>query len=66
MKEYRVNVIVDPFMMDYEEYRKTFQDILNKRAAQGYVLHSFKVNKDAVTAVFEKDILEAAGKYLED
>lgn len=54
MKEYKVDVI-GLGLKTKKSFEEEFQKLIDERASQGYVLHSFSNTIDVCTAVFERE-----------
>lgn len=54
MKEYKVDVI-GISLKTGKSFEKALQELIDERASQGYVLHSFSTTIDFCTAVFARE-----------
>jgi len=55
--DYKVDVI-SLTLKTKNGFEKKFQEILDERVAQGYKLHSFSMQSEVCTAVFERETAE--------
>ena len=55
MKEYKVDVF-DTGFKTKKSFEEAFQNLIDERVSQGYVLHSFSTTFETCTAVFARKI----------